>query len=135
MGCAESYRSRRAQIRKKTTSADGKPKRAARKALRVPADGRIPQAQAKQFMPPQSFVWKARVEQSWKSRKPPYKEVSRSWRTFGGGEALLLVVRDAWEKHCVLIGMSMRGIPVIGLFPAAPSVGAGGASSSSSASA
>lgn len=52
-----------------------------------------------------------------------------------GGEALLLVVRDAWEKHCVLIGMSIGGIRVIGLFPAAPSVGAGGASSSSSASA
>lgn len=128
----EHFRERRASVQKSApaTSVGKKKKQATRNAvaprLRLPEDGRIPQSDGKRYMPPDSYLWKARSERSWRSRVPPFREVSRSWHKFGEDEALFFVVQDAWRKWCTLNGVEEHECPML-----SGSVGSGVAASSS----
>ena len=96
-----------------------KPKVAPKKGptpTKLPENARIPQAEAKMYMPDGGFVWQARRDRAWKSRAPPFTEVSRSWARHGEEHALFLVVKNAWEKWCTINGVAPDECPMVGVF-------------------
>lgn len=61
---SSSFKERRARVRtiaKPKASGSGRSKNATAVSLRISVDGEIEQAHAKQYMPPNSFVWQART--------------------------------------------------------------------------
>lgn len=131
--CAR-YRERRATARpvggkhSSTTRSRGG---SASKPTRLPENGRIAHSEGKRFLPSGAFLLKSRGDKAWKSRMPPFKEVSRSWHKHGEEQALFLVILDAWQKWCVVEGVSEAACPMLGVFPGT----SGGAAASSSSAA
>lgn len=70
------------------------------------------QAQAKAYMPPGGFLWKARATSSWYSRVPPLSSHSR---TTTKADALLWVIVRAWQDWCLLNGVDLKDAPIEGI--------------------
>ena len=95
----------------------------------VPRRDHIEQSEAKRLMPPDSYLWRARTSNSWRSRYKAMPVKSCKDTTWGSEkESLLECVRHAWLGYLDVNGYSVEDCPLEGLF--AP---ASGASASSSA--
>ena len=84
----------------------------------VPA-GHLSQAQAKQYMPPNSYIWRARASNAWRSRwaDMPVKECGDSvWCAPQG--SMWACVRHAWQWYLLCSGLTEKDCPIGGLFEA-----------------
>ena len=85
---------------------------------KLPADGRIKQADARKLLPPGGKVWKSRDKHAWCARTPPMPTVSRSWDKWTEKGALFRVVQAAWIQHCELEGILPDECEMGGVFNA-----------------
>jgi hypothetical protein len=101
-------------------SAKGKAKAAAKPApRRLPArmGTNMSQQEAKEWMPPGSYIWKSNNDGSWCAKLPPFNKVGRSWRRHGEEQALRLVVSLLWHQFMDLHGMGPEDCPIHDLIP------------------
>ena len=74
------------------------------------------QADAKQYLPPGAYIWKANSRCAWVSRLPPHSEHAFPWSGHGNqSESMVKAVRDSWslyladnclpESHCPIKGI------------------------------
>ena len=104
-----------AEAASSSSRARGRPKGAAKAAPRqLPAKMSIAmsQAEAKEWMPPGSYIWKSSRDASWFGRLPPFNRVARSWRKYGEHQALRLVVSAVWHQWMDYHGVSGEDCPV-----------------------
>ena len=47
----------------------------------------LPQAEAKKFLPPKTYIWRANKKGSWHTHTYPHKQHSESWSSHGGDSA------------------------------------------------
>ena len=85
-------------------------KKKAKKTTKLPCTFAELQDQkvGKDFMPPDSRLWKSRADQTWHCRVQDLPEHSRSHRKHGP-LAMRLVISLAWRDHCFLNGTAIEG--------------------------
>ena len=84
----------------------------------LPENAKIPQSEAKTYLPPGGHIWQCRTSNAWAARVPPLKPVHRSWRKHGHEGAVFACVQEAWKQWCVLEGVDPSDCPVAGVFGA-----------------
>lgn len=115
---------RRQAVRSATSGASGSTARRSNarnapvvgKKRALPSDVALTQESAKPYLPPGGFLWKARGNNSWCCRLPPYSQVSRSWRKHGEQGALILCLRHCWDQYLEDEGMRQADCPVTNLY-------------------
>ncbi len=82
------------------------------------ASNDLPQSEAKTFMPPGGYIWRANFGGSWQCHVPPHSRHTESWAQHGNDsrKAMLACIRFAWcqfleEKH-----LEITDCPIAGLF-------------------
>lgn len=76
----------------------------------------VDQKDAKQWLPPGAFLWRAWGTSCWIARLPPHGSHSRSWHEHGHGGALRLVLQCVWEDWLSDEGLGKDACVVKGLF-------------------
>ena len=79
-------------------------------------EGDIPQAMVAGLTPPAGHIWRGNKNGSWNGHLPPFARCSFAWGPYGHREALVMVLRDLWEKHLLMHGQSEADCPIQGLF-------------------
>jgi hypothetical protein len=82
----------------------------------------IPVHNARCMIPPGSFLWQDDKQGSWQGHHPPYPRKGRSWRKWGEGTALKLVLRHLWCRYLIDEGWDCDLCPVPDLFEAGEKV-------------
>lgn len=90
--------------------ASGKHKRR-RKASEAALPEVIPQAEARNFVPEGSHVWRGNFAQTWNGHLKPYRRVSCRWSLHGEHQALKLVLASLWRQYIELHGLAADACP------------------------
>lgn len=119
------WKAKRRQQReaKKAVAAKGKGRGKGKAAVppappkkKIPEDMEVySQAEGKLLMPPNARLWKSRSDACWHSRYLEFPEISRAVSRWGHGEALRMVISNAWRWHAVAEGLDVEELPVVGL--------------------
>jgi len=81
----------------------------------LPPNGAVTQQQAKQLLPPSSYIWRSWRYGMWIGRYPPYKPHSRTWRSHGHYQSCVLVVQQVWTDYLFHHGLDHSSCTVPGL--------------------
>ncbi len=82
------------------------------KPFKMPASEQVTQPMLKPYMPPDSYLWVARLGPSWCSRVPPYKTAPFAWAKHGGDlRAAKCAVRHACTQWLALNGLPADSVP------------------------
>ena len=79
--------------------------------------GAITQQEAKQLLPPKSYIWQG-TGGTWQSHMPPHKRFSQSWTNGGHRQACLANIKNCWQLFLQDNLMPLSACPVKDLFPA-----------------
>jgi len=85
---------------------------------KLPLDfSKISQQDAKKYLPqvPKAYLWKDRSDQAWCARIPPLGDNVRSWRRYGEGVVLRLVISAVWRDFCDMEGYEHKECPMDGI--------------------
>ena len=133
---------RRSELKPAPTKPKAPSKRATGKAsqasVRVLPKGDLFQPDLKPLLPPGATVWRGHTRGSWNAHYPPFPRCAYSWHMYGHRQSAVLCLRDVWEKHLSVNGLSVSDCPILNLFEsdaalsALPGASAGGATSSRS---
>jgi len=104
-----------------------KTKATLRKKTTIPST--IPQPEAKKFLPPNAFIWRALQRGEWAGHLKPYPRCSARWSDHTEQGALRVVLRKLWRQHFELSGLAEADCPIEGLFCEEPAQGPAAASS------
>ena len=128
----KSFRHKQEQLNKgkgrgaKTGKGEGK------LAARYAAPSTIPQAQAREFAPEGTHIWRGVVRSEWCGHCPPHRRAAASWLVFGEQQALRVVLQRLWDQWLGLRGLDRSACPYDGLWDEAvaaqPAAAAAGAS-------
>eukprot|EP00974_Lingulodinium_polyedra_P076737 7428647-Lingulodinium_polyedra.AAC.1 len=77
---------------------------------------RIPQSEAKIYMPPDSSLWRGLVRSEWCAHVRPHPRFSEPWKTSGEHDALIRIYRKAWRLHLQREGLAESQCPIKGIF-------------------
>lgn len=113
-----SFREKRASTTRTTGSGRKSNKKVPWKGPdKIPSRDHIPQAEARKLMPPDSYLWRARLSESWQARYkslPPRSCKDSAWGSEKG--AIVECLRYAWSCYLDCNGYDASECPVKGLF-------------------
>ena len=118
------YRHAAETLRDEAAEAEKKKKKKPNKADAPPED-RMPlcstlsHADAKIHVPDGGHIWRNLVTGAWCSHYPPFRRFSVSW-SVGQSESLRRVLRDLWQKYCLVHGIRESECPKKGILDSDP---------------
>lgn len=62
----------------------------------------IPQKEAKKYLPPGTYIWRAVVRCEWCGHCAPYKRCSHSWLVYGEYGSMIMTIKKLWDQYCEL---------------------------------
>ena len=82
------------------------------------AQNDLSQKEAKRYMPPDSYLWRANKKGCWCARVLPHRSRSESWSKHDGDStaAMLCVARNSWETWLADRGLPTSHCPIKGIF-------------------
>lgn len=111
------FREKRASVRK-ASSGQRRARIPYSGPKKLPAQDDIPQSVAKQLLPPDSSLWRARNSGAWVARHRNLPTRSARISAWGSERsAIFECVRHAWQCYLDLEGLDTSQCPVKGLFP------------------
>ena len=76
---------------------------------------RVPQSQAKLYLPPNSAIWRDLKRGGWCAHVKPYKRVSELWEKHGDDhKALVAILRRCWMQRLEFDGQPRSACPIRG---------------------
>lgn len=84
--------------------------------LAVPLGGKLPQSEAKRYIPEGSHIWKAHTTYEWRGELGEYKPVSSPWIREGEEGSMWIVIKRLWEQWLETRGKDTSHCPIQGLF-------------------
>ena len=78
----------------------------------------LAQSEAKLYLPPGAFIWRANLRGAWYSHYPPHKTHCESWSNhqFDSRQAMFAAVRHVWMQWLGDEGLDESHCPIKGIF-------------------
>jgi hypothetical protein len=113
------YRAKRAEYTARTgggaaAGRGNKGKAKAQPSKKMPCS--ISHAQASQFVPPGSSIWRGLTKGIWCGHCPPHKRVQATWAEHGEEGAMREVLRMLWDQHLQKHGLTRADCPFEGMW-------------------
>ena len=79
----------------------------------------VTQAEAKQLLPPKSYIWIADYKNEWHGHSEPYKRMFAKWEGDSMEDEVAAcheVIRKLWRQYLESTGKTLDQCPVAGVF-------------------
>ena len=93
----------------------GKGKKGKLPAPPGPLPSTIPQAEAKQYIPPDTSIWRGVTRSEWCAHCKPFKRIQEPWVVGGEHAALVRILARLWRQYLKKEALPLDACPYVGL--------------------